>query len=48
MIQYLCEVCEVNLEAVDSKGRTPLHIAAEAGHMEVIKYLVTAKKLVSQ
>lgn len=45
-MQYLAEVCEVNLEAEDNRGCTPLHIAAACGHLGLVQYLVQNKKLV--
>ncbi|XP_064092266.1 uncharacterized protein LOC135205485 [Macrobrachium nipponense] len=45
LVQYLAEVCEVNLEAEDSHGCTPLHIAASCGHLGLVDYLVHSKKV---
>ncbi|XP_053632069.1 uncharacterized protein [Cherax quadricarinatus] len=45
LVQYLAEVCEVNLEAEDNCGCTPLHIAAACGHLGLVKYLVQSKKV---
>ncbi|ROT73437.1 uncharacterized protein [Penaeus vannamei] len=45
LIQYLAEVCEVNLEAEDARGCTPLHIAAACGHLDLVQYLVNKKKV---
>nr|XP_045620650.1 palmitoyltransferase akr1-like isoform X2 [Procambarus clarkii] len=43
LVQYLAEVCEVNLEAEDNRGSTPLHIAAACGHLGLVQYLVQSK-----
>lgn len=44
LVQYLADVCEVNLEAEDARGSTPLHIAASCGHLTLVEYLVRTKK----
>ncbi|XP_071539052.1 uncharacterized protein [Panulirus ornatus] len=45
LVQYLAEVCEVNLEAEDNRGCTPLHVAAACGHLGLVQYLVQNKKV---
>ena len=37
---YMCAGCDVN--ATDSNNRTPMHLAAEKGHLEVVLALRTA------
>lgn len=53
--QYPCDVCilcyavtfliQVNFcySSVDARGNTPLHLAAEAGHKEIVQYLVAVE-----
>ncbi|KAG7176902.1 Serine/threonine-protein kinase TNNI3K-like 1 [Homarus americanus] len=45
LVQYLAEVCEVNLEAEENRGCSPLHIAAACGHLGLVQYLVQSKKV---
>ncbi|KAK7073736.1 hypothetical protein SK128_022719 [Halocaridina rubra] len=45
LVQYLAEVCEVNLEVEDGRGCTPLHIAAGCGHLALVQYLIQHKKV---
>lgn len=35
-------IAVLNLEARDSDGATPLHVAATAGHLEAVKFLCSA------
>ena len=40
LFKYLVEVCHLDVNQVDKRGRTALHLAAIEGSLEAVKYLV--------
>lgn len=45
LVQYLVEVCEVDIEVVEALGASPLQIATASGHLNLVSYLVRKKKV---
>jgi ankyrin repeat protein len=44
MVQLLCEYSAVNIDAqLNSNGSTPLYLAAQEGHLECARYLLSKK-----
>ncbi|KAJ9543448.1 hypothetical protein OSB04_023155 [Centaurea solstitialis] len=42
MMEVLCMAyLDTDVDSVDSEGRTPLHIGASCGHIEVLEFLIT-------
>jgi len=39
-VKRLCLNPKIDLDAGDYDGRTPLHLAASEGHLEILKILV--------
>jgi hypothetical protein len=39
-VQYLIEQCQIDVEAKDKKGWTPLHCASGKGHIKIVEYLI--------
>ena len=41
MLEVLEDVSELDYNIPDNEGTTPLHYAAQAGHVEVVSFLLT-------
>jgi ankyrin repeat protein len=41
LLRFIYENYETEIHVPDAYGRTPLHLAAEGGHMETFEYLIT-------
>ena len=46
MVRCLVEYNEMHPDSEDLEGVTPIHTAAEHGHMAVVKYLLETRKVV--
>ena len=43
--KYLLEHSNININLPDNEGRTPLHVAAWQGHLEMVELLVQAGEI---
>ncbi len=41
MLEVLEDVLDIDYNMADNEGNTPLHYAAQAGHVEVVSFLLT-------